>query len=258
MRRLSTKEVRQLFEEAGIGIENSKDNQMVFHKVQDFGHTPESLVEAESLYDEAEALYLTKGPKKGKKINLSIQLRNKIDDIHRIYMIYVKSLRRDLIDEPGLLKELLLVGARDFSFAGKIKEPKEFYKNCHDNHGGKIGEVVLKYGLTPEKLQVRLDSIADVEKDKSFRALLVMDSEKTTEDMYKVIYKLYTWWRNYRDALIYVFRDDPQQLEAFKIKGYSLGYKPKSQNSTGEEPPENPETPETPETPAAEEPAAPQ
>lgn len=245
---LTNTQMKELFERAGICIANSRENPLILEKVVDFGYTPESLLEAEALYNEAENLYLTKGPKKGRKINLSIQLRNKIDEIHRVYMTYVRVLRRDLHDDPGLLKELLLVGNRDFTVSGKVKESKEFYKNCLDNHGGKLAEVVVKYGLTPEKLQTRMDGIADVELDRNFRASMVMDSEKTTEDRNKVIYKLYTWWRNYRDVLVYVFRDDPQQLEALRVKGYSLGYKPASKSSNGEEDPETPGTPEVPVT----------
>ncbi|NIM10732.1 MAG: hypothetical protein GTO45_02050, partial [Candidatus Aminicenantes bacterium] len=40
-------------------------------------------------------------------------------------------------------------------------------------------------------------------------------------------------------VLLYVFRDDPQQLEAFKLKGYSLGYKPASSSGSGEEEPQD-------------------
>lgn len=243
---LTNTKMKALFEQAGVGIANSKENPLVLEKIEDFGYTPESLLEAEALYNEAEHLYLTKGPKKGRKINLSIQLRNKIDEIHRVYLTYVRVLRRDLYDDPGLLKELQLVGPRDLTVSGKVKESKEFYKNCLDNHGGKLADVVLKYGLTPEKLQTRLDGIADVEQDRNFRASMVMDSEKTTEDRNKVVYKLFTWWRNYRDVLVYVFRDDPQQLEALKVKGYSLGYKPANKSSNGEEPPETPEPSEPP------------
>jgi len=243
---LTNTQMKELFEQAGIGIANSKDNPLLLDSVRDFGYTQESLLEAEALYKEAENLYLTQGPKKGRKINLSIQLRDKIDEIHRVYMTYVRVLRRDLYDDPGLLKELLLVEAWDFTFSGKLKESKEFYKNCMDNHGGKLGEVVLKYGLSLERLQTHLDSITDVELDRNFRASMVMDSEKTTEDRNKVIYRLYTWWRNYRDVLVYVFRKDPQQLEAFKITGYSMGYKPASKSANGGEAPETPEPSEPP------------
>ncbi len=237
MRILTKKEMKELFEESGIAIENSKGDPVVLGKVQEFGYTAESLAAAEALHIEAETLYLEKGPKSGKKISLSIQLKNKIDEIHRHYMVYVKVLRIDLADDPGLLKELQLVDERDFTVSGKIKEPKEFYKNCLESN--KLAEVVVNYGLTPEKLQAHLDSIAEVEKDKSVRALLVRDAEKTTEDRNKVVFKLYTWWRSYKTVLLYVFRDDPQQLEAFKLKGYSLGYKPASSSGSGEEEPQD-------------------
>jgi hypothetical protein len=53
---------------------------------------------------------------------------------------------------------------------------------------------------------------------------------------------LYNWWMNYKSALIYVFKDDPQQLEAFKIKGYSIGYVPRKSSGDEEETPETPPT----------------
>jgi hypothetical protein len=86
-----------------------------------------------------------------------------------------------------------------------------------------------------------------VENDKNYRAILVKDAEKTTEDRNKVILKLYNWWMNYKSVLIYVFKDDRQQLEAFKIKGYSIGYVPRK-SSSGEEEPTEPPAPPTPTT----------
>lgn len=254
MRVFSKKEMTQLFEESGIGIKNSKDDPVVLGRVQEFGYTAENLAAAEALHTEAETLYLEKGPKSGKKINLSIQLKKKIENIHRHYMVYVKILRINLAEDPGLLKEFQLVDERDFSVSGKIMEPKEFYKNCLESN--KLAEVVVNYGLTAEKLQAHLDSIAEVEQDKSFRALLVRDAEKTTEDRNKAVYKLYTWWRSYKTVLLYVFKDDPQQLEAFKLKGYSLGYKPAGSSSSGSEEPQGQDTEpvEEPAAPPAEEP----
>jgi hypothetical protein len=181
MRTFTKREMKGLLEEVGTAIKNSKDNPLVLEKIQEFGYTAESLAAAEALHKEAEALYLDKGPKSGRKISLSIQLRKKIDDIHNHYMVYVKILRIGLSDDPGLLKEFQLVDERDFTVSGKVIEPKEFYKNCLESN--KLAEVVVNYGLTPEKLQAHLDSIAEVEKDRSFRALLVSEAEKTTEDI---------------------------------------------------------------------------
>jgi hypothetical protein len=212
-------------------------------KVQPFGYTPGNFAGAEALHKEAERLYLAKGPKAGQKISLSIQLRADIDEIHQFYMLYVKLLRRELKNEPGLLQELQLIGDRDFSISGKIKQSKGFYLNCRDNQ--KVGAVVTKYGLTTEQLQAHLDKIEVIEGDKTVQAVMVKEAEKTTEDRNKVFRQLNDWWQNYKLVLIFVFKDDPQQLEAFKIKGYSEGYKPKRKEKTpeGEEPdPEQPGT----------------
>ncbi|MCX6583487.1 MAG: hypothetical protein NT166_25210 [Candidatus Aminicenantes bacterium] len=241
-------EMKELFDEASAGIANSKDNPMVLEKVAMFGYTRDSLVAAETDYTTAESLYLQKAPKVGLKLSLSIQVRKKIDDIYELYMLYVNMLRRDHREDTGLLHELLLLGERDHTVIGKIKDSKAFYKNCFDHL--KLLPIVAKIGLTTEMLQLQMSKIAEVENDKNYRAILVKDAEKTTEDRNKVILKLYNWWMNYKSALIYVFKDDPQQLEAFKIKGYSIGYVPRKSGDNEEEPPAPPEPPETTTTPA--------
>ena len=241
MRRLSKVQMKELFDESGAGIANSKDNPMVLEKVVGFGYTRDSLVAAETDYTTAESLYLQKGPKVGLKLSVSIQLRKKIDDIHHLYRLYAKMLKREHREDTGLLHELQLLGERDYTLTGKIKEAKAFYKNCLDHP--KLLPIVAKVGLTTEMLQLQMSKIAEVENDKNYRAILVKEAEKTTEDRNKVILKLYDWWMNYKAVLIYVFKDDQQQLEAFKIKGYSIGYVPKKSSSDEEEPPEPPAPP---------------
>jgi hypothetical protein len=235
MRRFSKAQMKELFDEAGTGIANSKDNQVILEKVVGFGYTKDNLVAAETIYADAETLYLQKEPRVGVKISLSIQLKKKIEDIYQRYMLYVKMLRRDLREDTGLLHELLLLGERDYTVSGKILGAKAFYKNCLDNK--KIVPVVAKVGLNAETLQTQLTRIAEVESDKNFRAILVKEAEKTTEDRNKAILKLYDWWMNYKSVLTHVFKDDRQQLEAFKIKGYSIGYTPQKNNNNEEEPP---------------------
>jgi len=181
----------------------------------------------------------------GLKLSVSIQVRKKIDDIHHLYRLYAKLLKRDHREDTGLLHELQLLGEVDYTLTGKIKDAKAFYKNCLDHP--KLLPIVAKVGLTTEALQTQMSKIAEVENDKNYRAILVKDAEKTTEDRNKVILKLYNWWMNYKSVLIYVFNDDRQQLEAFKIKGYSIGYVPRKSSSGEEEPPEPP-APQTPTT----------
>ncbi len=234
-------EMKELFDEASAGIANSKDNPMVLEKVATFGYTWDSLVAAETDYTTAESLYLQKAPKVGLKLSLSLQLMKKINDIHQLYRLYVKMLRRDLREDIGLMHELQLLGERDYTVTGKIKEAKAFYNNCLDNQ--KLLPVVAKVGLNSETLQTQLTKIAEVENDKNFRAILVKDAEKTTEDRTKVILKLYDWWMNYKSVLIYIFKDDRQQLEAFKIKGYSINYVPRKSSDNEEQPPEPPAPP---------------
>jgi hypothetical protein len=237
MRTFTKREMKSLLEEVGAAITNSKDNPLVLEKVQEFGYIAETFTAAEELRKEAERLYLEKGPKAGQKISLSIQLRNKIEEIHQLFMIYEKMVRRDLKDDPALFSKFDLDGPRDYSISGKIKESKGFYKNCLDNE--KVGEFVIRYGLTSEKLQAHLDEIEEIEKDTTVRALLVSDAEKTTEDRNKVFQQLNNWWQNYKMVLKYVYRDDPQQLEAFRLKGYSLGYKPAGSGGSGSEEPQD-------------------
>jgi hypothetical protein len=157
-------------------------------------------------------------------------------------------LKREHREDTGLLHELQLLGERDYTLTGKIKEAKAFYKNCLDHP--KLLPIVAKVGLTTEMLQLQMTKIAEVENDKNYRAILVKEAEKTTEDRNKVILKLYDWWMNYKAVLIYVFKDDQQQLEAFKIKGYSIGYVPRKSSSDEEETPEPPEPPAPTTTPA--------
>lgn len=236
MNRLTKKEMKKLLDASGIAIENSRKDASVMEKVSEFGYNEETLQAAEELHKAAEKLYLEKGPKTGQKISLSIQVREKIEKIHSLYMLYVKVLRREVRNNHALYREFNLEGRRDYSISGMVKESKGFYKNCLKNK--KQASFVEKYGLTAEKLQSHLQDIAAVEQDSQYKALAVMESEKATEDRNHYFQKLSDWWYNYKAVLTYVFQDDPQQLEAFHIKAYSPGYKPNRKTAAEEDAPQ--------------------
>lgn len=235
MRKFTKKQMKKVLDSTATAIENSRKDPSVLEKVSEFGYTEESLQAGEDLLKKAEELYLEKGPKTGQKISLGIQVRKKINDIHRLFMLFAKVVRRDLKENLSLFREFNLSGERDYTYSGRIKESKGFYENCLKNK--KVGSFVVKYGLTKEKLQSHLSSIAEIEKDRQFKALVIKESEKTTVDRNRVFQQLHDWWLNYKTVLTYVFMDDPQQLEAFEIKAYSPGYDPHRKEDTEEETP---------------------
>lgn len=233
MRTFTKKQMKRVLDATSTAIENSRKNPTVMELIGDFGYTEEALQAAGELRKKAEELYLGKGPKTGKKISINIQLREKINQIHRLFMVYEKMVRRDLKVNPALFREFDLSGGRDYTFSGKIKEAKGFYENLLKNE--EIASFVLKYGLAQEKIQSHLTAIADIEKSRQYKALVIKESEKATQERDEVFQQLNDWWLNYKTVLIHVFTDDPQQLEAFEIKAYTPGYAPHKKNEPEKE-----------------------
>jgi hypothetical protein len=232
--RITNKEMKELLENARIGIENSLKNPDVLDKVKEFAVTADSLSKAQELLRKTESFYMIKGPRLGQKISMSFQVRGKVYRIKKSFIVYVKMIRTDLKRDPGFFSEFNLSGTRDTSLSGKIKEPKTFYQNCLDN--AKIGNYVIKYGLTREKIESHLAEIADAEKELEKRASMIKDAEQTTQQRNDVFRELSDWWTNYRRILVHVFQDDRQRLEEFNITAYSEGYKPnKKKKPDGEE-----------------------
>jgi len=217
--------MKELLENVRVAIKNSLKNADVLEKVLEFGVTGESFTAAEELLKKTETLYMLKGPRAGQKVALSIQVKDRINNIHKSFMIYVKLIRTDLKKDPAFFREFNLSGRRDTTVTGKVKEPKAFYRNCLDNE--KVGNyVAARHGLTREKIDTLMAEIADIEKELENRATLIKEAEQTTRERNEVFQELSDWWINYRRILTHVFRDDPQRLEEFNITAYSEGYKP--------------------------------
>jgi hypothetical protein len=221
----TNKLMKELLENVRVAIKNSLKNADVLEKVLEFGLSGESFTTAEELLKKAETLYITKGPRTGQKLSLSIQVKDRINNIHKSFMIYVKLIRTSLKKDPAFFSEFNLSGKRDTTVTGKINEPKTFYQNCLDNE--KVGNyAAAKHGLTREKIETLMAEIAELEKELEKRATLIKDAEQATQERNKVFRELSDWWINYRRILTHVFRDDPQRLEEFNITAYSEGYKP--------------------------------
>ena len=233
MRVFTRSKMRNILYEADIYLKNSIGKQMVLEKVKPFNYDEEALNAGQEIYIEAERLYLESVPIRGKKVNFGGIVKKRVNNCHKIFMIHVKKLRRELADDQGLLREFGVYGPRDFSYKGKIKEAKEFYKNCLENET--IGTVAGSYGLPKEKLEEYMNEIAEIESDEAYKAIVIKESEKTTDELHKAMLKLYNWCKNYKDVLVFVFQDDRQQLEAFKIPAYSEGYDPHKKKKPGED-----------------------
>jgi hypothetical protein len=85
--------MKELLESSRIGIENSLKNPDVLDKVKEFGVSAESLAGAQELLRKTESYYMKKGPQVGQKLGLSIQVTDKINKIHKAYIVYVKLIR---------------------------------------------------------------------------------------------------------------------------------------------------------------------
>ena len=229
---ISVKRIIKLHKDAGTAIGNLIDNTPVLEKIQEYGFVNDNLVEKQTLLQDMEKLMRETETKAGEKTAFYMRLTEKIEEIHKICMLHILYLRRDLKDKPDLLKEYQLNGKREQTTLGKLRDAKKFFENCKDITG--LGEQVQNYGLTPEKLTDILGEIALLEQEAKQWAILKKDAEKATEERNKVFKELNTFWMKLKATLTHVFRDDLQQLEAFSITAYSEGYKrkPKKTNST--------------------------
>jgi hypothetical protein len=229
---VSVKKITKLHKDAGTAVGNLIDNTPVLEKIQEYGFINEDLVEKQTLLQDMEKLMRETETKAGKKAAFYMRLAEKIEEFHKICMLHIFYLRRDLNNKPDLIKEFQLNGKREQTTLGKLRGAKKFFKNCQDITG--LGEQVQSYGLTSEKLTEILDEIALLEQEAKQWAVLKKDAEKATDERNKVFKELNTFWLKLKATLTHVFRDDQQQLEAFNITGYSEGYKRKTKktNST--------------------------
>ena len=191
--------------------------------VEEFGYTPEVFAAARVLLEEADSVYKVQGIKMGNRVSIGMETRQVIEGISKRFKLYAKMITRDYREDEGIIYEFNLAGRRDNTVLGKVREPKAFYQNCLEIE--KLRNIVLKYGLTPEKLQACLDEIADLEQNNQVKALIISESEKTNEDKHLVFQELKDWWINYKSVLKFIYEDDAQMLERFSIKAYSPEYK---------------------------------
>jgi hypothetical protein len=111
-----------------------------------------------------------------------------------------------------------------------LEYAKAFYSRCQDIEG--LAPQVTTYGLTPERLETLQAEIVKIEEDEDYRTILKKDTETSTVARNKLAERLNDIWFKYRATLLFVLKEDPQQLEAFGIVVYSEGYKPKKKDDT--------------------------
>ena len=260
MARTTNKTMSATVKDARTGIANSASNPEVMTRLNHFGITVEELNEKELERQVIDQLLTVGVPKRTKSSGFSVLLSGRIKEVTGLSSLYMKVFKRDSNDNLAILKEMNLDKAMAKKPSGKVSEAKVFYTNCLGSE--KLTAYVAGFGLTPEIMQAELQKIDSIEADDQYRAQLVSDSQHTTDHRNKLFSQFNNWWINFKTILKYVFRDDPQKLEAFKILAYSEGYKPKRKSKTktketpGNEEPPTVEPPAVEEPPAAEEPVA--
>ena len=219
------KKIRALLKKSRKGIYNSLENESVLTLVQEFGYTTERLTELKTLHQTVESSILQRDNKQGMKVALNMRIVNAIDNIYSRSRLYVKYLRRDLKNVPDKITEYLLDAPVARTTGERLTYAASFYKRCMEFEG--LAALVAAYGLTAEKSTGFLDEIAQIEKDDDYKAILKGETETSTVARNQLAEQLSDEWVKYKDTLMFVLKEDPQQLEAFGILVYSEGYKPK-------------------------------
>ena len=213
---LTKKQMLEVIENSSEGFQRSLENASVLENLAEFGITAERLTKALELNQKADEYFRSQGSKRGSKISVHIQESKKLDESVKKYRNLRRILKKAFKNQPEIIQELQLNVTFPTTNLGKTKRLKEFYEVCMKKDT--LQAKVIDYGLTPEKLEMELNEIREIEKGFLEKSLARMLSEKATQDRDKVLQELVDEWYIVREVLIACYGEsDPQFLECFGI-----------------------------------------
>ncbi len=209
------KSIEEQLKLAKIAIENAISQSDLAGPLALKGYDAPEMAAAQTLYANAEALYLAQKDKYGSKVGAKDDFDALRAEIEDDYNDHVELARIALRHNRGDLEKLQMNGKRKQSISGWLAQAKAFYTNSLGS--ADIMAALAKKGVAQIDLEGTQAKIVELEKKEATKFQMRGQAQSATADRDNAIDELLTWHKDFIDTARVTFRKNPQLLEKLGI-----------------------------------------
>ncbi|WP_109830826.1 hypothetical protein [Reichenbachiella versicolor] len=196
-------------------ITNAIQTPGIAEPLAEFGYDNDRLIEGQAKYLKAADLQTKQIKEYGEQYSATDALNQSRDLAGKLYMTHLKIARVALKGQRGVMESLQMIGRREKSLSGWLREAKAFYKNALA-----IPEVVpamSRFSITAEKLQDGLDKISDVESKYNAQLKEKGEAQTATQLRDEAFDDLQEWMGDFLEISKIALEEQEQYLEILGV-----------------------------------------
>jgi hypothetical protein len=197
------------------GISGALGSPKIQEKMAPLGYTPEKIEQGLALLNDVKQKTAVQVSKYGNQYLASDEVDAQMDAAYKGYMITVKVFRVAFKERPDLLAKFKVMGKRNRSLSGWLKDARIMYTNALADPEALA--VLATFGYGVEKLEAERVAVEEIEALHSKRLTEKSEAQQGTIERDKAIDKLCDWYSDFRAIARIALYDSPQLLEALGI-----------------------------------------
>ena len=194
---------------ARLVIDGALADNAITKQTAHYGFDRKACQQARNLYEAAYGVQMTKDNELGVQRTATRALRETQTEAHQGYMKHVKIVRMAVPRDEELWKKLGLIGKRETTLTGWLRQVRQFYRNV-----ALVQDTLQSFNVLPaewQQVQAQVESVATMRVEQNRTR---SQSQQLRQQRDIALRKLEKWVRNFLKIAQIAFEDNPQQLEA--------------------------------------------
>jgi vacuolar-type H+-ATPase subunit I/STV1 len=200
---------------AQVAIDNALSNTTIKDAMALFGYDEAKLQAGAALYEAAQAAQNKQKQEYGEQFSATDALDTAMSAANQVYMRHVKVARIALRGQRGAAEALQLMGRRQQSYSGWIKQASIFYTNALIDEGVKTA--LSSFGITEQALQEGQDNVNDVQAKLAAQLKEKGEAQASTQARDESLEDLLDWMSDFVAIARIALENDAQLLEVLGI-----------------------------------------
>lgn len=201
--------IESMLSDAQLTIEGALKHPDVLQKLSRFGYDQKRIKEGKVLYEKAVMMYEIQQQGYREKQDATSDMQQGRRELEALYNRHYRIARAVLDRREVYWKAMQLSGTRRRSYAGWLKQVKDFYR-----HVDMVKGVMAKHGVGREEVEratAMLEAMAEARVRQNHHK---SDAQRATQVRNKAFTELVDWLGDFRKIAKIAFKKDYQLLEA--------------------------------------------
>lgn len=207
--------IDEMVYQSGLRINNSLSDSEILNAVSPFGYTETKLNEGVALLGETMSIVEAQRKEYGEVDEAQNRYENERKAANQEYMDTLRICRVAFKDDVKAIATLGLNGRRARTLSGWFDQTRSFYRSLLGNEEWKT--TLATYGQTEEKLEERLNAVAQVEQASMAVKKEMGDAQNATHERDMKLEELADWVNDYEVIARIALAGKPQLLEKLGI-----------------------------------------